>query len=143
MRGGDRTRHCESCSKTVHNLSAMSRAEGEELIRNLRPEQRLCVLMDYHPDGRIVTADDPRPAPTPPPRPSVAAALALGAGLLAACTGDKSRSESAEGADSPVAEEREHVVPGQEEPPTCEEHGDSAEPYHELRTIGYVDINEE
>ncbi len=99
MQGGDKGRHCESCDLKVHNLAAMSRAEGESLLANRDAEARLCVRMEFHPDGTCVTADRPQPVPDKKVRPSrsVAAALALGAGLLAACTGDKSRNEVPDG----------------------------------------------
>ncbi len=93
MTGGDKARHCESCDLQVHNLAAMSRDEGESLLASRGPASRLCVRMEFHPDGSCKTTDNPTPSSVSNPKPGskVAAALALGAGLLAACTGDKAR----------------------------------------------------
>ncbi|MDX2227188.1 MAG: hypothetical protein SFY92_08895 [Verrucomicrobiae bacterium] len=57
MTGDDRVRHCEACTKNVYNLSAMSRADAEELIR--RREGNLCVRLYRRADGRVLTADCP------------------------------------------------------------------------------------
>jgi hypothetical protein len=53
----DRVRFCEACQKRVYNLSAMSQAEAEGLLR--RHEGRLCVRYYRRNDGTILTTDCP------------------------------------------------------------------------------------
>jgi hypothetical protein len=91
MRGGNRKRHCDSCNLHVHNFSALSLAEGKQLLQGQSLESRLCVRMEFHEDGRCVTADDPLPTAELKQGPTKFAttALALGASLLAACTGHR------------------------------------------------------
>ncbi len=55
---GDRVRHCDRCALNVYNLSAMSRAEAESLLR--AHEGRLCARFFRRPDGTIITRDCPR-----------------------------------------------------------------------------------
>lgn len=57
MRGDDRTRFCESCSKHVYNLSGMTRAQALSLVE--ATEGRLCVRFYRREDGSILTADCP------------------------------------------------------------------------------------
>ncbi|MHC5540977.1 hypothetical protein ACYOEI_22370, partial [Singulisphaera rosea] len=57
MRGDDRTRFCESCSKHVYNLSGMTRAEALSLVE--AAEGRLCVRFYRRADGSVLTADCP------------------------------------------------------------------------------------
>lgn len=54
---GERVRHCSLCQLNVHNLSAMSRSEAEELLRST--EGRLCVQYTQCSDGTILTTDTP------------------------------------------------------------------------------------
>lgn len=56
MEGDDRTRFCRQCELHVHDLSAMTRAEGESLVANTTG--RLCTRMTRRPNGTIVTLDD-------------------------------------------------------------------------------------
>lgn len=55
MTGSGRVRHCDKCSLNVYNLSAMTRAKAEKLIRS--KEGRLCVRYYRRPDGTILTSD--------------------------------------------------------------------------------------
>jgi hypothetical protein len=54
---GDRVRHCDSCALNVYNLSAMTQAEAEGLLR--KHEGRLCVRYYRRDDGTILTRDCP------------------------------------------------------------------------------------
>jgi hypothetical protein len=57
MSGDDRVRFCGKCEKNVYNLSAMSREEGEALVRD--KEARLCVRLYQRADGTVITNDCP------------------------------------------------------------------------------------
>ena len=57
MSGDDRVRFCGKCEKNVYNLSAMSREEGEALVRD--KEGRLCVRLYQRADGTVITNDCP------------------------------------------------------------------------------------
>jgi hypothetical protein len=58
MAGSDRVRYCQQCRRNVYNLSAMSRAEAEELVRQ-RETQQLCIRFYRRHDGTMLTADCP------------------------------------------------------------------------------------
>jgi hypothetical protein len=57
MPGDARRRFCDQCRLHVYNLSAMSRAQAEELIRST--EGRLCVRLYRRRDGTVITQDCP------------------------------------------------------------------------------------
>jgi hypothetical protein len=57
MQGDDRMRFCGQCEKNVYNISAMTHAEAEELIRE--KEGKLCVRFFQRSDGTVLTADCP------------------------------------------------------------------------------------
>ncbi|HEY2746260.1 MAG TPA: hypothetical protein VGL86_16610 [Polyangia bacterium] len=57
MSGNERVRFCGKCEKNVYNLSAMSRDEGEALVRE--KEGRLCVRLYQRADGTVITNDCP------------------------------------------------------------------------------------
>jgi hypothetical protein len=57
MSGDERVRFCGKCEKNVYNLSAMSRAAAEELVR--AKEGRLCVRFYQRSDGTILSGDCP------------------------------------------------------------------------------------
>ena len=57
MRGDDRVRFCAHCSLHVYSLSAMTRQEGEALVRE--KEGRLCVRLYQRQDGTVITNDCP------------------------------------------------------------------------------------
>lgn len=58
MEGDERVRYCGSCRLSVYNLSAMSRREAEDLVRNRHGAgagERLCVKFFRRADGTLVT----------------------------------------------------------------------------------------
>ena len=57
MIGDERVRFCGQCELNVYNLSAMTKAQAENLI--VRTEGRLCVRFYRRPDGSILTQDCP------------------------------------------------------------------------------------
>ena len=57
MAGTDQARFCGHCRKNVYNLSEMTRAEAEALIRE--KEGRLCVRFYTRADGTMLTQDCP------------------------------------------------------------------------------------
>ncbi|MDP3279234.1 MAG: hypothetical protein Q8Q09_28845 [Deltaproteobacteria bacterium] len=57
MQGDSRVRHCASCEKNVYDLSAMTTAQAESLIRE--KNGNLCVTYFRRTDGTILTADCP------------------------------------------------------------------------------------
>ncbi len=57
MLGNERVRFCTDCEKNVHNLSAMSQAEAEDLMT--AKEGDLCVRFFQRADGTIMTSDCP------------------------------------------------------------------------------------
>jgi hypothetical protein len=57
MDGNERVRHCELCMKNVYNLSEMTRAEAEALVKE--KEGHLCVRFYQRPDGTVLTQDCP------------------------------------------------------------------------------------
>lgn len=54
MAGGARQRFCQVCDKTVHNLSAMTQKEAQEVLERRRAGQRLCVRYSAGDDGEIL-----------------------------------------------------------------------------------------
>jgi hypothetical protein len=62
MVGDEKVRHCTLCALNVHNLSAMSREEAEELVRSKigDPSRRVCVRFYERADGTVLTQDCPR-----------------------------------------------------------------------------------
>ena len=58
MRGDARVRFCSSCSLNVYNISEMTRAAAEELIR--ATEGRLCIRLYRRKDGTVITRDCPK-----------------------------------------------------------------------------------
>jgi len=57
MSGDERVRHCALCRQNVYNLSDMTRAEAEALIR--LKEGKVCVRFFQRADGTILTANCP------------------------------------------------------------------------------------
>jgi len=57
MIGDERVRFCGQCELNVYNLSAMTKAQAENLI--VRTEGRLCVRFFRRRDGSILTRDCP------------------------------------------------------------------------------------
>jgi len=58
MAGTERVRFCQECRRNVYNLSAMSRSEAEDLVRQ-RETRRLCIRFYRRTDGTMLTADCP------------------------------------------------------------------------------------
>jgi len=82
MRGDERVRHCSRCERDVFDLSAMTRAEAETLLRghHALPEGGLpCVRLYRRSDGTVLTADCPVGAP----RKHAVQAAAVGAVMAA------------------------------------------------------------
>ncbi len=57
MKGDDNKRFCQQCNLHVYNISAMTRREAEDLIRNT--EGRLCARFYRRSDGTVLTQDCP------------------------------------------------------------------------------------
>ncbi len=57
MVGDERVRFCGQCQLNVYNLSAMTRSDGEALVRGV--EGRMCVRLYQRTDGTVITADCP------------------------------------------------------------------------------------
>lgn len=57
MTGDERARFCGQCQKHVYNLSAMTRAQIETLVRE--KEGKFCGRFYRRADGRMLTADCP------------------------------------------------------------------------------------
>ena len=55
MTGDERVRYCEGCRKHVHNLSAMTRDEAEQLVCEQAAE--LCVRYEQTPSGGVQTLE--------------------------------------------------------------------------------------
>lgn len=72
-------RFCDRCQTPVHDLSAMTRTEARDFLRQ-RQGQQVCVRYRTESDGTL------RFAPAPPARAAVPVLVAM-AGLMAACTG--------------------------------------------------------
>jgi hypothetical protein len=80
MTGDDRVRFCGQCEKHVYNLSGMTRADAERLVRESTGE--ICVRLYQRTDGTVLTADCP--VGVKRVRRRKVAAAALSGGLLAA-----------------------------------------------------------
>jgi hypothetical protein len=87
MDGDDKVRFCALCRLNVYNLSAMSRHEADDLVRNR--EGRLCVRFYQRPDGTVLTQDCPRglAAVQRSTRRAVGALAGLVGGMLALMIG--------------------------------------------------------
>lgn len=58
MRGDERRRFCASCKLHVHDLSAMTREQAEDVLRGAG-KGRVCVRLFRRADGRVLTRDCP------------------------------------------------------------------------------------
>ena len=76
MPGDGRSRHCDLCERTVHDLSALTAAEAADVVSGAACGR---VRRDWQ--GRVITAD--AAPPTGPQRAAMGAALAV---LLAVST---------------------------------------------------------
>jgi hypothetical protein len=84
MRGDERVRFCGRCRKNVYDLSEMTRAEAEMLLRSHAGE--LCVSILRRADGTVITSDCP--VGVRARRVRRLAILAVGAGAAAVIAGD-------------------------------------------------------
>ncbi len=57
MTGDDKVRFCQRCSKNVHNLSNMSKAEAAEVIR--KSDGKICAFISRDAKGKILTENCP------------------------------------------------------------------------------------
>ena len=55
MEGNERVRYCSECNRQVHNLSAITKREAEELLTNA--DGKLCGRFDRDDRGNMITAD--------------------------------------------------------------------------------------
>jgi hypothetical protein len=94
MAGDERVRFCGRCEKNVYNLSSMSRADAETLVRE--KEGRLCVRFFRRTDGTLLTADCPDGARRKRLRQRMWAAVsgwAASAALLAGIVSGRARAD--------------------------------------------------
>jgi hypothetical protein len=80
MTGDDRVRHCGQCDKDVFDLSALTAAQAEALLRE-RLDGGVCVQLYRRPAGTVMTSDCPTGARRRGRRRLVAA-VAIAAGVL-------------------------------------------------------------
>jgi hypothetical protein len=57
MQGDDRVRYCSLCQQSVFDVSAMTRADAEALVK--QTTGRLCLRLFRRSDGRVMTRDCP------------------------------------------------------------------------------------
>ena len=55
MTGNEEARHCAHCQQNVYNLSELTRAQAEELVRS--KDARLCLRYFHHADGTMLVRD--------------------------------------------------------------------------------------
>lgn len=82
MLGDERARFCLSCEKHVYNVSAMSRDEAEQFLRE-RVGQSVCIRYYQRADGTILTEDCPVGAAKKRRKQAVLAVAGAGAMALA------------------------------------------------------------
>jgi hypothetical protein len=56
MEGDEQVRFCGECRQNVYNLSEMSRAEAEAIVRR-REAERVCIGFYRRPDGTVITRE--------------------------------------------------------------------------------------
>lgn len=104
MVGNDQVRFCRHCDLSVNDLSRMTQAKAEKLVR--RSQGRLCLRIHRDPQGTIVTKDSIERLYSIPRR---ASRLAVGAftAMVAMSAGAYAQSTSAEGdaEDRPLAQQ--------------------------------------
>lgn len=89
MRGGTRTRFCESCQHHVHDLSALTQREARALLERSATEA-LCIRYEVDEDGLLLLSEEPGEHPRMSRqleglRRLAAASLVAAPLLLAAC----------------------------------------------------------
>lgn len=122
MRPEDKGRFCSECSKTVHDLSAMTKEEAKGFLRRTGCND-ICVSFQHHEDGTLLFREPaPRPAARPAAvvpvarlrRPRSVAAVVAGAGMaaaLAACAPHGEAPAQRYAAEAPVFEAPSVIVP--------------------------------
>lgn len=83
MDGNASIRFCEQCNRSVHNISEMSDAKREALLKQAKAE-RTCVAYYKRLNGELVTDDNVIQAHKK--RLASTAALAAASAMLAACS---------------------------------------------------------
>jgi hypothetical protein len=73
MKGNNEVRFCSHCAKDVHDISAMTRAKAEKLVKD--SNGKLCVRYVKSPTGKVITA--------PPKLTQIKRQTAFAAGILA------------------------------------------------------------
>ncbi len=101
MTGDDRKKLCQVCSRHVHNISELERAEADALFANTSPEERLCIHYMEGADGEVFYRDSTNPIwrlhrQVQGSKRLLAAALALPLLTFAACDEKSAEPESAE-----------------------------------------------
>ncbi|MCI0461281.1 MAG: hypothetical protein L0Z62_30405 [Gemmataceae bacterium] len=56
MEGDEQVRFCGQCRQNVYNLSEMSRAQAESIVRQ-RETERVCIGFYRRPDGTVITRE--------------------------------------------------------------------------------------
>ncbi len=104
MVGNDQVRFCRHCDLSVNDLSRMTQAKAEKLVR--RSKGRLCLRIHRNPQGEIITKDRLEPLYTISRRASRLAAGAFTA-MVAMSAGAYAQSGSTSGdeEDRPVAQQ--------------------------------------
>lgn len=98
MEGDDKSRFCQTCQKSVYNLSAMTTPEAQALLAEKNGD--LCARLYRREDGTVITSDC-TVGKTAPRRALWGAGLAaIAAALLSGCGSNSARSASASGLDS-------------------------------------------
>lgn len=122
MRPADKGRFCLECSKTVHDLSAMTKEEAKGFLRRTGCND-ICVSFQHHEDGALVfrepAAQDAARLNAVVPlarlrRPRSVAAAVAGAGMaaaLAACAPHGEAPAQRYAAEAPVFEAPSVIVP--------------------------------
>ena len=108
MVGDEQVRHCSACDKNVYNLSAMTSADAESLLRaNVSGE--LCIRFYRRADGTVMTVDCPVGVRTKRRKQLVFAAA--GAGALAMTAATAALTTATQGREAPAAIESEARAP--------------------------------
>jgi hypothetical protein len=119
MLGDGRVRFCLSCEKNVYNLSAMTRDDAEDLLRE-RLGNDLCIRFYQRADGTILTEDCPTGVKTKRRKKLALAVAGAGAMAAAAATAFMSQKTTCKG-DMGVAVGGAEVYQGDRSPPTIGE----------------------
>lgn len=95
MEGDAKSRFCQTCQKSVYNLSAMTAPEAQALLAEKQGD--LCARLYRRADGTVITQDCPV-GKTTPRRPFWGAALAaIFSALVSGCGSNAARSSGSSG----------------------------------------------